>query len=224
MSSEHTQVDLLRHGEHVLGEAICGVTDPELSDKGWGQLIAQIDGLMGRDQQHRAKHNHQHNQHRRWDICVSSPRNRCATFAKHISQKLNIKFDLNDALCEINFGQWEGLTAVQIETDYPGQWQQWLDNPSLAAPHGGETYGMFQQRIQQAWLQLIEDYRGKRILLLSHSGVMRVILATVLNLDITGLFRWYVPHACHSQVSVYQMQGKPDWFQLNQHNSAHLEP
>jgi len=48
---------------------------------------------------------------------------------------------------------------------------------------------------------------------------MRTILTNVLGLDTKGLFRFNVPHACHSQVSVYHLSGKPDWFQLDQHNS-----
>jgi alpha-ribazole phosphatase len=202
-----TQINLLRHGEHALGQAICGVQDPALSQKGWGQLTNQIHSLVGRDRQ--------------WDVCVSSPRIRCATFAKHVSQELNIELVIKDALAEVDFGQWEGLTGAQIEASYPGQWQQWVDNPNDAAPHGGEAYSLFQQRILQGWSQLISQYQGKRILLLSHSGVMRVILASVLGLDTKGLFRFNVPHACHSQVSVYHLleSGKPDWFQLDQHNS-----
>ena len=205
MLTDHTKIDLLRHGEHVLGEAVCGVTDPELSDKGWGQLKTQLDGLVRRGKQ--------------WDICISSPRYRCAKFARHICSELKVELAINPAISEVDFGQWEGLTGAQIETDFPGQWQYWLDNPELPAPHGGEAYGMFQKRIQQAWFELISQYQGKRILLFSHSGVMRAILANVLSLNSDGLFRFKVPHACHSQVSVYHLQGKPDWFQLDQHNS-----
>ena len=78
---------------------------------------------------------------------------------------------------------------------------------------------MFQQRILDAWFLLVSQNQGKKILLLSHSGVMRTILTNVLGLDTKGLFRFNVPHACHSQVSVYHLSGKPDWFQLDQHNS-----
>jgi broad specificity phosphatase PhoE len=200
-----TRINLLRHGEHALGEAICGVKDPQLSEKGWGQLTSQIDSLAGRGHQ--------------WDICVSSPRLRCAEFARHVSQQFNIELVIKDTLSELGFGEWEGLTGAQIESSFPGQWQQWLDNPDEPAPHGGEAYGLFQQRILKAWSQLISQYQGKHILLLSHSGVMRAILTNVLDLDTKGLFRFNVPHACHSQVSVYHLSGKPDWFQLEQHNS-----
>lgn len=211
-----TRVNLLRHGEHALGQAICGVKDPELSEKGWGQLAEQIDSLVGRGQQDRDGHD----QEGQWDVCISSPRIRCSSFARHISLQLNIELVINDKLSEIDFGEWEGLTGAQIESNYPGQWQQWLDNPNDPAPHGGEASGLFQQRILQGWSQLISQYQGKRILILSHSGVMRAILASVLGLDTTERFRFNVPHACHSQVSVYHLSGKPDWFQLDQHNSS----
>jgi len=200
-----TRINLLRHGEHALGKAICGVKDPQLSQKGWGQLNSQIDSLAGRGHQ--------------WDICISSPRLRCAEFAHQVSQQFNIELVIKDELSELDFGEWEGLTGAQVESSFPGQWQQWIDNPDEPAPHGGEAYGLFQQRILNAWLQLILQHQGKRILLLSHSGVMRAILTNVLGLDTKGLFRFNVPHACHSQVSVYHLSGKPDWFQLDQHNS-----
>lgn len=211
-----TRVNLLRHGEHALGQAICGVKDPELSEKGWGQLTNQFDSLVGRSKPNQARQNRDG----QWDICVSSPRIRCAAFASHVSKQLNIELVIKDALSEIDFGEWEGLTGTQIEASYPGQWQQWLDNPDDPAPHGGEASGLFQQRILVGWSQLISQYQGKRILLLSHSGVMRAILASVLGLDTTERFRFNVPHACHSQVSVYHLPGKPDWFQLDQHNSG----
>ena len=200
-----TRINLLRHGEHALGKAICGVKDPELSEKGWGQLTNQIDSLVGRGKQ--------------WDICVASPKLRCAAFARHISEQLNIEMVIKDALSELDFGEWEGLTGAQVEASFPGQWQQWIDNPDDPAPHGGEAYGLFQQRILDAWFLLVSQNQGKKILLLSHSGVMRTILTNVLGLDTKGLFRFNVPHACHSQVSVYHLSGKPDWFQLDQHNS-----
>ena len=200
-----TRINLLRHGEHALGRAICGVKDPELSEKGWEQLSNQMNILVGRGKQ--------------WDICVASPRIRCAAFARHVSEQLNIELVIKDALSELDFGEWEGLTGVQLEASFPGQWQQWLDNPDDPAPHNGKAYAMFQQRILNAWSQLILQYQGKRILLLSHSGVMRTILTNILGLDAKGLFRFNVPYACHSQVSVYHMLGKSDWFQLDQHNS-----
>ena len=41
-----TRVDLVRHGEHLLGDAICGVTDPDLSSKGWQQLDSLCQALI----------------------------------------------------------------------------------------------------------------------------------------------------------------------------------
>lgn len=205
-TSGSTRIDLLRHGEHVLGEAICGVTDPELSARGWRQLDDQCRRLK--------------EQGGEWDICVSSPRKRCAVFAEHLCAQLGIDLLINDGFSEVDFGRWEGLTAGEINASYPGQWQEWMAQIDRSAPHGGESYPGFIERINRSWLDLVASCRGKRVLLLSHGGVMRAILAQVLDLSPQALLRFSVPHACHSRVLAYHMEHETDWFQLDSHNSA----
>ena len=202
---DHTRIDLLRHGEHVLGDAICGLSDPELSDKGWAQLQNQCDGLVRRGDS--------------WDICISSPRSRCIDFADRFCQQQGISLLVEDGFSEIHFGRWEGLSFTEISQSYPGQWQHWIENPDSEAPHGGEKYGDFLIRINNNWLELLQQHRGKRVLLISHGGVMRAIFSSIFDLEPEALFRFKVPHACHSRISTYHMKDESNWFQLDQHNS-----
>lgn len=207
-TTSRTEVDLLRHGEHVLGNVICGVTDPKLSATGWGQLDRQCENLL-----HRGV---------RWDVCITSPRKRCAEFAQHLSQRLSIECVIEAGFAEVDFGQWESRSFDEITTLYPGQWQAWLAQPAHPAPHGGDQYSDFLHRIDHAWSALINQYKGKRILLIIHGGVMRAIFANIFELAPSALFRFSVPHACHSRVIAYHQENTPDWFQLDTHNSTCL--
>ena len=200
-----TQVDLVRHGEHALGHVVCGVTDPELTELGWSQLQKRIETL--------ASHGS------RWDVCLSSPRRRCAEFARHMARQHGIPYADEPGFSEVDFGQWEAMSYDQIQENHPGQWQQWISNPADPAPHGGERYGEFLHRIESSWNALVEAHRGKKIVLFAHGGVIRAVFRAVLSLDSGNLNRFNVPHACHTRIIVYHHPGKPDLCQLERHHT-----
>ncbi len=201
----HTQVDLLRHGEHQLGDVVCGVTDPLLTDRGAGQMQARCQDLI------------ESGVH--WDVCVSSPRNRCAIFAEQVSKRTHTELVVEPDFAEVDFGQWEGLSFPEIHSRFPGEWQFWMGNPDKPAPHCGEKYRDFLDRVQIAWERLMKSHPGKNILLISHGGVMRAIYTIVFALGPESSFHINVPHACHTRIMAYHHGRHPDWYQLDCHNS-----
>ena len=205
ISTSRTEVDLLRHGEHVLGDVICGATDPKLSKTGWNQLQRQCDNLSQPGV--------------RWDVCITSPRKRCAEFAEHLSRRLSINCVIEAGFAEVDFGQWEGYSFNEITAMYPQQWQTWLAQPDQPPAHGGEQYGAFLARIHHSWGELINQHKSKRILLIVHGGVIRAIFASIFKLEPSVLFSFSVPHACHSRIIAYHQENSADWFQLDSHNS-----
>lgn len=201
-----TQLDLVRHGEHTLGSAICGVTDPPLTEKGWQQLQTRLAQLTDTGQT--------------WDAIVTSPRRRCVDFAREAADKLQLACDVLPAIAEVNFGEWEGLDYPTIEMRYPGHWQAWInDTQSTDTPtHGGEHYGVFAQRIGKALTDLVTTYQGSHVLVLSHGGVIRAMMTRVLAMDPGGAMNIGVPHACHTRIVAYHHDEHPDWLQLEGHN------
>ena len=200
-----TRIDILRHGEHVLGDAICGVTDPELSTNGWQQLRMQTSRLENSDSA--------------WDLCVSSPRKRCVSFAQDFSERHEIDCLVDDDFAEVDFGAWEALSFAQISRKYPGQWQTWISQPDRPAPHGGEVYADFLGRVQRAFTRLVEIHQGKRIVLFAHGGVIRAILHSALDLNLDSLRRFNIPYACHSRIMIYHEGNQENWYQLDSHNT-----
>ncbi len=61
----------------------------------------------------------------------------------------------------------------------------------------------FQRRIQQAWQTLLEQHADKHILLVAHSGVIRMILTQVLAMPLEAMFRIQVPYASVSRIVIY---------------------
>lgn len=201
-----TQLDVVRHGQHVLGDKICGVTDPVLSEVGWKQLHDQCQRLA--DLGHG------------WDIVLTSPRKRCFEFAFEYSQLLGVDCIDHQGFAEVDFGDWETLTFQEVNERFPGQWQEWVRKPDERAPHGGENYADFLDRVRKAVDEVLHTYQGKRVLLIAHAGVMRAVYCRTLDLNPSSLSMFSVPYACHSRIKIYHHSEFADWYQLDVHNSS----
>ncbi len=193
-----TSICLLRHGAVEGGACYRGITDDPLTEEGRLQMQHAINT----------------NAAEQWNIIISSPLLRCYTFAQDLSHRLNIPLISVPELQEINFGDWEGKVAEQIDSQVLSQF--YLD-PVNNTPPNGEDFTQFQARILQAWQQLIERFQGEKILLISHAGVIRVILAYLLAIDIEHSFKLKIGYACVSHVECFHSSDSDDFFQLIKH-------
>ena len=64
-----------------------------------------------------------------------------------------------------------------------------------SAPPNGETFGQLQQRAIHLLEELKLTNSGKHILIVTHGGLIRALLAHVLNMDLKGLFRFNIDYA-----------------------------
>ncbi|MCM8563349.1 alpha-ribazole phosphatase family protein [Pseudomonas shahriarae] len=169
-------LDLLRHGETELGGGLRGSLDDALTAKGWAQMR---EAVLARGP---------------WDRLVSSPLQRCARFAEELGARLNLPVSLDQDLQELHFGAWEGQSAVQLmETDAEALGLFWAD-PYSFTPPDGEPVEAFSQRVRDAVLRLHQLYAGQRVLLISHGGVMRLLLAQARGLPREQLLNVEVGH------------------------------
>ena len=75
---------------------------------------------------------------------------------------------------ERGFGQWEGLTADEIEAAFPEVWQAWLEAPFEVTPPEAEVFADFQTRVWAATDRLL-DSADESMALVAHLGVLRLI-------------------------------------------------
>jgi alpha-ribazole phosphatase len=170
------RLDLLRHGETELGGGLRGSLDDALTANGWTQMrAAVVDGGP-------------------WDRIVSSPLQRCARFAAELGEQLNLSVRLDKDLQELHFGAWEGQSAAALmETDAEALGLFWAD-PYGFTPPQGEPVSAFSARVLAAVARLHAAYAGERILLVSHGGVMRLLLAQARGLPREQLLNVEVGH------------------------------
>ncbi|WLH88892.1 alpha-ribazole phosphatase family protein [Pseudomonas sp. FP453] len=169
-------LDLLRHGETELGGGLRGSLDDALTAKGWAQMRAAVVAQGP------------------WDRVVSSPLQRCARFADELGTQLAVPVSLEKDLQELHFGAWEGQSAAALmETDAEALGLFWADPYSFTPPQG-EAVSDFSDRVLGAVARLHQAYAGERVLLVSHGGVMRLLLARARGLPREQLLNVEVGH------------------------------
>lgn len=170
-------LDLLRHGETEGGARYCGTTDDPLTGAGWEQMWAAV----------------RHDTH--WDRIVTSPLRRCAQFAHTLARQHSIPLTLDERLAEMHFGAWEGRSAAELMSTDPDALARFWEDPATHAPAGAEPLAHFAERVLTAWHDIVRGHAGRRILLVTHGGVIRVILCHVLRRPVERLLELDVGHA-----------------------------
>ena len=179
-----TTLDMVRHGEIATPGLLCAGPDEPLS-------------IAGRAQLEKLKNN------QNWDIIVSSPYVRCCDFAQELACCLDVPLFVDAIWKEIDFGNWTDLTRQSIwESDRKRLLQLWSNPLEFTAP-GGESMADFVFRIQTACTQLLLKHQGKSILLLTHAGVIRAVLADALGIDYRNTQKFNIGYAKINRIRSY---------------------
>lgn len=184
-------VGLLRHGEARGGARLRGHTDDPLT-------------AHGREQMHAATRDHFH-----WDRVISSPLARCAEFARTFARRQALPLTLDDRLKELHFGAWEGRTAAGLMAETPDALTRFWADPAAYPPPDGEPLAQFQARVLDAWRAIVTGPADRRVLVVTHGGVIRVLLCHLHRQPIERLLELEVGLASLHQVHVEHAGGEP---------------
>jgi len=200
---EHTTttIDLLRHGECQGGNIYRGSTDVALSDQGWQSLrrATQVNELP-------------------WQHIITSPLQRCHSFAKTLAEQHQLPLHVVDDFQETHFGEWEGRRIEDVWQNDRQRVQAWVHEPLIHSPPGGELTEDFATRVRAALTAVIEQHRCQHSLIVTHGGVIRMLLAHALNIPVASFYRFDVPYACRSRIQVMHSEHN-DLTRLVAHNA-----
>ena len=129
-----------------------------------------------------------------FDAVYSSPLQRCVKLAEALNLGEPI---LDNRLLELNFGDWEMHAWEDIPRDI---FDDWAHNYAYKAPPNGETFSQLQQRGIHFLDEILTKHLNENILVISHGGFIRALLAHVLNMELKGLFRFNIDHASVTQL------------------------
>ncbi|WOD12700.1 alpha-ribazole phosphatase family protein [Pseudomonas sp. NyZ704] len=152
-------IELLRHGETALAGSLRGSLDDELTPAGWQQMhrACQTPGA--------------------WQHIISSPLRRCAAFAAELGARLNTPVSLEPGLCELHFGEWEGQYPADLMREHADTLAAFWRDPYACTPPGGEPVLTFEKRVLASLDDLALRHADDKVLVITHGGVMRLLLA-----------------------------------------------
>lgn len=175
-------IDLMRHGEPLGGRRYRGQIDDPLSDRGWEQMRRAVDGEPP------------------WDRILSSPLSRCRAFAEDLAQRLGLPLAVDERLREVGFGVWEGHTAEELRARDPGILSRFYDDPVHNRPEGAEPLEDFLARVSEAFDELLAEGPFRHTLVITHAGVIRTVVALVLDAPPRAIYRVSVETASLTRV------------------------
>lgn len=188
-------ITLLRHGKVDGPAALYGHTDIAMSTQGHAELFAAINAV----------HLQQPITH-----IASSPLMRCAQPAQEFSQATKLPLQIIDDLKEMFFGNWDGIAFDQFDqTHWPALHQFW-DAPASAHAPAGETLQQFAGRIRRGWEAIANNTDAEHQLVICHGGVIRIIIALLLNMDWrnAALFKQlHIDYASHTRIELGDTAG-----------------
>ena len=169
---------LVRHGETVGNSRVryYGRTDIELCDLGRRQMRAAAHWLR------------RHLGVARFTPVIASPLRRAAEGAAIIAGDSSPIVESKEFV-EVDFGLFEGLTAEEIESRFPAEFECWSRDrfdPAFAYP-AGESRAEFGRRVErgvQLMLEVIDASPADHpALVVAHRGVIRIIASRLAGLE-----------------------------------------
>ena len=134
-----------------------------------------------------------------WKAIFCSPMRRTIATAKPLCDLLGMEIQLRDGLKEINFGEWEGKTPIEVNDQFHDQYVRWQSEPGWNAPPGGERAIDIARRSSEVIEEIEATYPEGNVLVVSHKATIRIMLCSLLGIDV-GRYRdrIYMPVAAVS--------------------------
>ena len=128
----------------------------------------------------------------------SSPLKRCALLAQHLAATNEIVYD--ERLKELNFGEWEGKAWADIKDE---RYHYWFEDFANRRPPQGESLQDLYNRVL-AFKDEVESKGEERVILVTHSGVIRCFLRMALQFPLNKLYSLPLNYGSLSQIAFHE--------------------
>ena len=183
-----TRLYLLRHGEvearyhRVFG----GRIDMELSPLGHQQVQAVADYFQ------------RHPPH----VIYSSPMRRVQQTLAPLAKMTGLEPVVIPGLREVDFGAWTGLSWDQVYDRFKVSAFDWLNQLEAGSIAEAEATCDFRKRVDESLRQILSESRHKEVAVVAHGGVIRMLLALILDLPFARMSAFDIEYASITKVKI----------------------
>jgi broad specificity phosphatase PhoE len=113
-----------------------------------------------------------------------SPLKRAQATARLLADSFSVPLDVEEALAEVDVGQWTSLTWEEIEQRWPNEYRAFQEAPERHGYLGGENLTQVRDRVLPTIERLVERHVGATFAIVGHGVVNRVLLAQWLGMPL----------------------------------------
>ena len=106
-------------------------------------------------------------------------------------------------LQEIDFGDWSGHNWNEVRKRFGVHPYDWLDEIELGAVPNGENGVQFRTRVEACLFDIIRRHPGETAAIFSHGGVIRMVLAILLDLPLPKTNSFEIEYTSVTQVALH---------------------
>ncbi len=141
-----------------------------------------------------------------FDAVYSSPRKRARQTASFLRSKIS-KIHLESGFDNIELGEWEGKSTDEIKNESPELWKIWLSAPESLSFPGFESFDQVASRSLAALKRVINIHPGQTVAIVSHSVVLRILIARVLEIAAPYFWKIKLDNASFSILEHHSRRG-----------------
>ncbi|RRD40520.1 histidine phosphatase family protein [Leptotrichia sp. OH3620_COT-345] len=192
MKIRQTDIVFIRHGETDMNKSklYFGHLDPELNETGKEQLKKTKKLLKYFE--------------KNIDIVFSSNLKRCVESMEILKINQKIKKILLEEFKEINFGIFEGKTYEEIVSEFPEEAEKMNNNWRTFKVQGGESLEEVMRRVVTKLKELINKYKNKKLIIVTHAGVIKTIVSYYLYGNLDGYWKIRIDNGSMTKMCVLE--------------------
>lgn len=106
-------------------------------------------------------------------------------------------------LHEVDFGDWTGLNYLEVQERYGVRASAWLDELAADTIPNAEKATNYRARIEPCVRQILQSHPGQRVAVFCHGGVIRQMLALILDLPLPKTAGFEIDYTSITEVEIH---------------------
>ncbi len=154
------------------------------------------------------------------DRIYSSDLQRALATAETIRGRRGIALITDVRLREIHMGTFQGMTQGEAREKHAEAWERFFIHDAEFALPGGQSRAQKQLEIADFMEEVVRDHPGRRLVVVTHGGILIAMLRHVLHLSPSHHFRVSIDNAGIQRF----LYARETWYLVSWGEVAHLSP